>query len=182
MPVISDFNNVRISSIISSGPPLLLAYLREWQEVRRCPFSTSIPSLNVFLRPNTSWVNICSSFQTHHLTTFLQGCIGIAISYISWAIRQDADPFTDRISNTILNTVLSFPVPRIYQPVWPWPNDAERIIQRRVLTEEPQMKALIAELDGANRVFLDEAANRMRAQLPLLPGFFKDWEPEKWVD
>ena len=64
----------------------------------------------------------------------------------------------------------------------PWPDDAEHIIQRRVLNEEPQMKALIAELDGASRVFLEEGANLVRAQLPLLPGFFKDWEPEKWVD
>ncbi|KIM81367.1 hypothetical protein PILCRDRAFT_89122 [Piloderma croceum F 1598] len=97
-------------------------------------------------------------------------------------LGQDVDPFTDHISNTILNTVLSFPVPRIYQPVWPWLNDAERIIQHHVLTKEPQMKALITELDGANQVFLDDAANQMQAQLPLLPGFFKDWELEKWVD
>jgi len=66
--------------------------------------------------------------------------------------------------------------------VWPLPDDAERITQRRVLTEEPQMKALIAELDGPDRASLDKAANRMQAHLPLLPGFFKDWELEKWVD
>ena len=64
----------------------------------------------------------------------------------------------------------------------PCPDDAEHIIQRRVLNEEPQMKALIAELDEASRVFLEEDANLVRAQLPLLPGFFEDWEPEKCVD
>jgi hypothetical protein len=114
--------------------------------------------------------------------TVLQGCIDIAISYISWAITQDADRLTDCVADAILNTVLSFPVPGIDQPVWPWPNDAERIMRRPVLTEEPQMKAFIAELDGADQLFLDEAANRMRAQLPFLPGFFEDWEPEKWID
>ena len=64
----------------------------------------------------------------------------------------------------------------------PWPDDAEHIIQRRVLNDEPQMKALIAELDTASRVFMEEGANLVRAQLPLLPSFFEDWGPEKWVD
>lgn len=147
MAVITDFNNVRISSMISSCPPSLLAYIREWQEV------------------------------AHVLA-----CINIAISYISLAVTQDTDPLTDRICNTMVATILSFPVPEVDKPAQPRPDDAERLTARRVFTEEPQMKALMAELDEVSRVELDEAADRVRARLPLLPAFFEHLEPEKRVD
>jgi hypothetical protein len=108
---------------------------------------------------------------------YVLGCIDIAISYISWALTQGPDTQTDRICNTMVTTILSFPLTAADQAVRPRPDDAERITDRRTITDEPQVQALLAELDKGRRAELDAAAERMRARLPLLPACFKDLQP-----
>lgn len=75
-------------------------------------------------------------------------------------------------------TILSFPLPEEDQPLQPRPDDVERIRDRRVFTDEPQMHALITSLDNTMRADLDNAVEQVRTRLPLLPACFREWESE----
>ena len=114
--------------------------------------------------------------------TLIQACIDIATSYISWALTQDADPFTERICNTMVATIQSFPAPETYQPTQPRPDDSKSIADKRVFTDESMMRTLLVGLDATRLTELDHAADQMRARLPLLPACFKGWKPEKKLD
>jgi len=131
----------------------------------------------------TSIISSCSPSLLAYLREWQQAahvlaCIDITISYISWATTVDKDPLTDRICETMMATILSFPLPDADRPAQPRPDDVERIRDRRVFTDEHQMHALITALDKNRRVDLDAAIERVRARLPLLPACFRDWESQ----
>jgi len=108
-------------------------------------------------------------------------CIDIATYYISQMTTEDKnhmDSPTDRICKTMIATILAFPLPMINLPADPRPDDPERIRDRRVFTDEPQMQALITSLDDTSRMALADAAERVRMRLPLLPACFRDWEAQ----
>jgi hypothetical protein len=127
--------------------------------------SSCSPSLLAYLR---QWQ------QAAHILA----CIDIAISYISRATTEDKNPLIDRICETMMATILSFPLPEEDQPLQPRPDDVERIRDRRVFTDEPQMHALITSLDNTMRADLDNAVEQVRTRLPLLPACFREWESE----
>jgi hypothetical protein len=75
-------------------------------------------------------------------------------------------------------TILSFPLPEDHQPAQQRPDDRERIMDRRMLYDEPGMRDLIASLDESSRSYLLDAANRERSRLPLFPAHFTNWDSE----
>jgi len=122
-----------------------------------------------------------SCYEFRASDTVLQACIDIATYYISQMTTEDKnhmDSPTDRICKTMIATILAFPLPMINLPADPRPDDPERIRDRRVFTDEPQMQALITSLDDTSRMALADAAERVRMRLPLLPACFRDWEAQ----
>jgi len=129
----------------------------------------------------TSITSLCSPSLFAYLREWQQAahvlaCIDIAVSYMSWAITEDKDPLIDHICESMMATILSFPLPEGDSPPQPRLDDVERVKDRRVFTDEPQMQSLIATLDNKRRTDLDDAAERVRARLPLVPACFRGWE------
>jgi len=127
--------------------------------------SSCSPSLLAYLR---EWQ------QAAHVLA----CIDIATVYISRVTAEDRNPLIDRICETMMATILLFPLPEVDQPAQPRPDDVDRIRDRRVFTDEPQMHALILSLDNTSRADLENVVEQARTRLPLLPASFRDWESE----
>ena len=88
------------------------------------------------------------------------------------------DPLADRICDAMLATILAFPLPSGTQPAQPRPDDLERIMDCRVLYDEPRMRTLIASFDDSSQRSLEAASDRERSRLPLFPGHFSVWDPD----
>jgi hypothetical protein len=71
-------------------------------------------------------------------------------------------------------TVFTFVPPEGLRPAQLQPDDRERIMDRRIIIDEPGMQALISSLDKSSRLLLEAAANRERSRLPLFPGHFRN--------
>jgi len=130
-----------------------------------------------------SIISLCSPSVLAYVREWQQAvhvlaCIDIAVFYISWAATADKDPLIDRICETMMVTILAFALPDADRPAQPRPDDADRIRDCRVFTNEPPMHALIASLDNTKRAGLDAATERARARLPLFPASFRDWQSE----
>jgi hypothetical protein len=102
-------------------------------------------------------------------------CIDTAIPFISGAISQPPDPLADQICDAMFTTILTFPLPTDTQPAEPRPDDLERVMDRRVMYDEPQMHDLISSFDDPSRSLLKAAAERERSRLPLFPAHFGVW-------
>lgn len=98
-------------------------------------------------------------------------CIDTAISYISSAMTHEPDPLAERICDTMMATILAFPLPQSPQPVQQRPDDRERVMDRPVFYDEPQMRTLIASFDDGSRSLLKAAADRERSRLPIFPPY-----------
>jgi hypothetical protein len=69
-------------------------------------------------------------------------------------------------------TILTFPLPRGHRPAQQRVDDRERVMDRPVFYDEPQMHTLIASFDDRSRLLLKAAADRERSRLPLFPAHF----------
>jgi hypothetical protein len=104
--------------------------------------------------------------------------VDTAISYISRATTQPEDPLTNQICETMAATILTLVPPRGTQPAQQRSDDRERVMDRHVFYDEPQIQTLISSLDEFSRSLLKAAADRERSRLPLFPAHFGDVDPE----
>jgi hypothetical protein len=93
-------------------------------------------------------------------------------------MTRETDPLTDEICDTMVSTILTLVPPVDLRAAQPRPDDRERAMDRRVFFDEPLMQILISSVDEPNRIFLEEAATRERARLPLFPAHFSGWDPD----
>ena len=170
----------QIASIFSSCSPSLLAEVREWQQVSSLSFA-----LNVLLFSSVFSGGLClrygsfsSQLQESSLHVHSLACFDTAIPFISGTMALPPDPLADRICDTMLATILAFPLPSGTQPAQPRPDDLERIMDCRVLYDEPRMRTLIASFDDSSQRSLEAASDRERSRLPLFPGHFSVWDPD----
>jgi hypothetical protein len=78
----------------------------------------------------------------------------------------------------MLTTVSNFDIPKGHRLAEPSQDDRERVMDRRVFYEEPELKNLISSLDESSRAFLRTAMDRERSHLPLFPVHFLEWISE----
>jgi len=109
---------------------------------------------------------------------YVLACFDTAIPFISGTMALPPDPLADRICDTMLATILAFPLPSGTQPAQQRPDDLERIMDCRVFYDEPRMRTLIASFDDSSQHSLEAAADRERSRLPLFPGHFSVWDPD----
>jgi len=115
---------------------------------------------------------IVAVLRSWQRAAYVLACIDTAISYISKSSSENVDPIRDAVMNTILSLA---PLPG-RSPTRPQPDDRERVMDRRVLFDEPQMQALIESLDEESRIQMKAAADRERSHLPLFPAHFWNWD------
>jgi hypothetical protein len=82
----------------------------------------------------------------------------------------------------MMASILSFPIPADSRPTpaQVQPDDRERVMDRGLFYDEPEVRALIASLDDESRRILEAAAVRERARMPIFPAHFvaQDLEAE----
>jgi hypothetical protein len=103
---------------------------------------------------------------------FAPACIDTTVSYISKAATGKPDELTEKIYDTMMATVLSFPLPPSSpQRAQQQPDDYEHVMGRTVFYDEPLLRELVASFDEESRLLLKGAADRERAHLPLFPSY-----------
>jgi hypothetical protein len=98
-------------------------------------------------------------------------CIDSVRGYIS---RTQSE--TDPIRDAMMDAIAAFPPTPSTGPAQPQSDDPERVMDRRVLFDEPHMQNLIRSLNDEGRTTMNSAADRERARLPLFPACFVQWE------
>jgi hypothetical protein len=78
----------------------------------------------------------------------------------------------------MLTTVSHFDIPKGYRLAEPSQDDRERVMDRRVFYEEPELKNLISSLGESSRAFLRTAMSGERSHLPLFPAHLLEWNME----
>jgi len=175
-PILSS----QIAAKISSCSPALLAEVREWQQVSSLSFALNALLLSFVFSGGLClrYGSFSSQFQESSLHVHSPACFDTAIPFISGTMTLPPDPLADRICDAMLATILAFPLPSGTQPAQPRPDDLERIMDCRVLYDEPRMRTLIASFDDSSQRSLEAASDRERSRLPLFPGHFSVWDPD----
>ena len=76
----------------------------------------------------------------------------------------------------MVNSIRAFLLTPSSGPAQPQPDDGKRVMDRRVLFDEPHMQTLILSLSDESRIAMNAAADIERARLPLFPACFAQWE------
>jgi hypothetical protein len=93
------------------------------------------------------------------------------------SIELPDNPLGHLFYETMVATILRFTPPQGTRPAKPQPDDYKRIMDHRMIFDEPGIQAVISSLPKDCRMHLEEERADYHALFPLLPPHFRIWDP-----
>ena len=89
----------------------------------------------------------------------------------------------DQVCDAMMGAIRALPGPLGVRPAQQRYDDRERVMDRRVFYDEPQIVEFIGSLEEKSAAYLKAAAERERAHLPIFPAQFRtmDLQGELWL-
>jgi hypothetical protein len=111
--------------------------------------------------------------------TLCLDCIDAAIREISLLDTKEFPdtPLAHLFYESMVATVLQFPSPHPNHSAIPQLDDLKRIMERRILFDEPRMEAIISSLPECNPTGLEIDRSSTHARLPFFPPHFRILDP-----